>query len=78
MTAGTSTNYNINQHLLIQNKKKRKRNIKWYNPPFSKNVSTNIERLFLKLIKEEFTEDRLLHPIFNKNALKVSYCSRKV
>ena len=55
----------------------RKRNITWYNPPFSKNVSTNIGKLFLKLIKEEFPEEHPLHPIFNKNTLKVSYCSMK-
>jgi hypothetical protein len=33
----------------------RKRNITWYNPPFSKNVATNIGQTFLEIIDEEFT-----------------------
>ena len=32
-----------------QNKKKRKRNIIWFNPPYSKSVKTNIGRIFIKL-----------------------------
>ena len=68
MTAGTSTNCNINQHLFMRDKK-------------TVNITSHgtihhletIWRLFLKLIKEEFP----LHPIFNKNTLKVSYCSMK-
>ena len=35
-----------------QNKKKRKRNIIWFNPPHSKSVKTNIGRIFIKLISE--------------------------
>ena len=27
-------------------KRKRKRNILWFNPPYSKNVKTNVEKLF--------------------------------
>ena len=32
------------------NKKQRKRNIIWFNPPYSKNVKTNIGKIFLNLI----------------------------
>ena len=32
----------------------RKRNIIWFNPPFSKNVKTNVGKIFLGLIKKHF------------------------
>ena len=34
------------------NKKKRKRNIIWFNPPYSVNVITNIGKFFFKIIKK--------------------------
>ena len=37
-----------------QNKKKRKRNIIWFNPPYSKSVKTNIGRIFIKLVSKHF------------------------
>ena len=45
----------------------------WYNPPFSKNVSTNIGRTFLKLLDTELTKEHVLHKIFNRNTVKISY-----
>ncbi len=51
----------------------RQRNIIWYNPPFSKNVSTNIGQIFLKIIDEEFPTEHPLHKIFNRNTVKISY-----
>ena len=54
-------------------RKNRKRGIIWYNPRFSKNVSTNIGRTFLKLLDAEFTEEHVLHKIFNRNTVKISY-----
>jgi len=33
-------------------KRKRKRNIIWYNPPFSNSVKTNIGRKFINLVKK--------------------------
>ena len=62
-----------------QRKKTRSRKIIWYNPPFSKNVRTNIGAHFLKLISKHFPEGNKLHKIFNKNTLKVSYsCMRNI
>ena len=55
----------------------RKRKIIWYNPPFSKNVKTNIGRMFFKLIKKHFPKENPLSKIFNKNTLKLSYCCMK-
>ena len=37
-----------------QNKTKRKENIIWFNPPYSKSVKTNIGRIFIKLISTHF------------------------
>ncbi len=51
----------------------RQRNIIWYNPPFSKNVSTNIGQIFLKIIHEEFPAGNPLHKILNCNTVKISY-----
>ena len=56
-----------------QASRKRQRNIIWYNPPYSKNVATNIGRKFLNLIEKHFPNDNKLHKIFNKNNVKVSY-----
>ena len=53
--------------------KNRKRNITWYNPPFSCNVTTKIGTQFLKIIDKCFPKTHILHRIFNRNTLKISY-----
>ena len=45
----------------------------WFNPPFSKNVKTNIARSFLHLVDTHFPAGHKLHKIFNTNTVKVSY-----
>jgi len=55
------------------NKNKRKRNILWFNPPYSKNVSTNIGKRFFQLIQKHFPKTHKWHKIFNRNNLKISY-----
>ena len=55
------------------NSRSRTRNITWFNPPFSKNISTNVGRKFLNIAKECFKDGHPLKKIFNKNTLKVSY-----
>ncbi|XP_030830987.1 alpha-1,3-mannosyl-glycoprotein 4-beta-N-acetylglucosaminyltransferase B-like [Strongylocentrotus purpuratus] len=54
-------------------KQNRKRNIIWFNPPFSKNVTTNIGRSFLRLVDKHFPKKSKFNKIFNRNTLKVSY-----
>ncbi|KAJ8045980.1 hypothetical protein HOLleu_09119 [Holothuria leucospilota] len=62
-----------------EGKKNRSRKIIWYNPPFSKNVKTNIGANFLKLISKHFPKGNKLHKIFNKSTVKVSYsCMRNM
>ena len=53
--------------------KTRKRNIIWFNPPFSMNVKNNIGKIFLHLIDKHFPRSNKLHKIFNRNYVKVSY-----
>ena len=54
-------------------KRHRKRNITWFNPPFSNKVSTNIGRKFFNLLDKHFPPNHKLHPICNRNCVKVSY-----
>ena len=49
------------------------RNITWFNPPYSKNVKTNVGKHFLSLINHHFPKSNPLHKIFNRNTLKLSY-----
>ena len=54
-------------------KKKRKRNIIWFNPPFSENAATNIEKEFFSLLSKYFPPNNIYHKIFNKQNVKLSY-----
>ena len=54
-------------------RRNRHRNIIWYNPPFSKNVATNVGRTFLKILDEEFPDNHVFRKIFNRNTVKISY-----
>ena len=70
-------NYNIqfNKEAVREpdNNRRQNRNIIWYNPPYSKNVATDIGRKFLNIIDKEFHKDHVLHKIINRNKVKVSY-----
>ena len=54
-------------------RKNRKRHITWYNPPYSKNVETNIGKEFFRLVTLHFPKHHPLHCLFNKNTVKLSY-----
>ena len=53
--------------------RKRKRKILWYNPPFSRNVQTNIEKQFFALINKHFGKHSRYHKALNRNTPKLSY-----
>ena len=57
----------------ITRKHNRKRNVIWFNPPFSKSVITNVGKYFLKLVGKHFPKHHKFYKIFNKNTVKVSY-----
>ena len=54
-------------------KRKRKRHITWFNPPYSINVTTNIGKEFLRLLDKSFPTNNPLHKILNRNTVKISY-----
>ena len=54
-------------------RKSRKRNIVWFNTPFSEHVKTNIGKVFLHLLEKHFPPHHRLHKICNKNNVKLSY-----
>ena len=54
-------------------RRQRGRNVIWYNPPYSKNVKTNIGGSFLRLIRKHFPKGSALGKLFNKNNVKISY-----
>ena len=57
-----------------QNKKRRRsRQIIWYNPPFDLSVKTNVGKQFLKILKNSFPKSNNLSKIFNKNTVKLRY-----
>ena len=51
----------------------RQRNVIWFNPPYSKNVKTNIARDFLRLLDKHFPPSHKLYSIFNRHTVRISY-----
>jgi hypothetical protein len=45
----------------------------YFNPPYSKNVKTNIGAKFLRLIDHHFPPGSPLHPLINRKRVKLSY-----
>ena len=54
-------------------KRPRRRNIIWFNPPYSRNVKTDVGAAFLRLVSKHFPKTSTLSKIFNRNTLKVGY-----
>ena len=54
-------------------KKCRNRKVSWFNPPFCKNVASNVARDFLLLVDSCFPVGHVLRSICNRNTIKVSY-----
>ena len=65
--------YNPPQPTDNTTKRSRKRNITWFNPPYSQNVTTNIGKKFLQLLDNCFPPDHHLHKLLNRNTVKISY-----
>lgn len=57
-----------------RNRRVRRRNTIWFNPPFCKTVRTNIGKIFLKLLDKHFPTGHMFHKIFNRNNVRISYC----
>ena len=65
--------YTPNNDNTNQRQHHRKRQITWFNPPYSQHVKTNIGKTFLELVNNHFPKENELHKICNRNTLKVSY-----
>ena len=62
---------NINNN---NGRRKRKRNLTFFNPPYSMIVKTNIGKEFLKIIDTSFPPGNKLHGKLNRHNIKLSYC----
>ena len=54
----------------------RTRKIVWFNPPFSRNIETNIGKEFFKII-DNFPRNHILSGVINRNKIKLSYRTMK-
>ena len=54
-------------------KRKRKKSIIWFNPPFSMRLKTKVGKKFLALIDKHFPRGHILYPLINRYRVKVSY-----
>ena len=57
----------------VKAKKNRTRRKTYFNPPYSKNLRTNVGQQFLKIIDRCFPPENKLHKIFNRSKVKLSY-----
>ena len=71
--SGHSCEFEYENDPNCKSRKARKRNIVWFNPPFSENMKTNIGREFQRLLAKHFPPHHHLHKVCNKNNIKVSY-----
>ena len=60
-------------YIKVRKKRYCKRNIIWCSSPFSKNGSTEISKYFLNIRFKYFSWNHLLHKIFNRISVKISY-----
>lgn len=58
---------------IATSKRKRRRKIIYFQPPFSKAVKTPLGRRFLRLVKKHFDPTHPLSKILNPKCLKISY-----
>ena len=61
-----------NERKSTSRKRSGKRKIIWFNPPYSKNVQTNVAKILFRLVNKHFSKKHKFHKIFNRNTVKVS------
>ena len=52
----------------------RKSKIIWFSPTFSMSVKRNVDNTFFKFLQRHFPKRHLMHKIFNRKTVKISYC----
>ena len=65
--------YDPEHKKLTRTTRTRKRNIVWFNPPYSRSVATNIGKESFDLLRFHFPKQNPVHRLFNINTLKLSY-----
>ena len=70
---GYDHNLTYNPEPTLKSKRKRRRDITWYNPPFNSNLKTNLGRKFPLVVDKCFQKNHPLYEIFNRHTLKLSY-----
>ena len=73
----TDANLEYDPPPLLPSKRKRKRRIIYFNPPFNSAVETKVGTLFLKLLDKHFPKHHRLHKFINRHNTKMSYCTTK-
>ena len=58
-------------------RRRRKREIIWFTPPWCASLKTNFGREFLELIDKHFPVNNPLHKLFNRRTVKLSYSTTK-
>ena len=74
MASGYERELKFTPDTMAREKRRRKgRNIIWYNPPYSRVVETNVGKMFLQIMRQCFPPGHSLYKPFNKNTCKMSY-----
>ena len=62
-----------NNPFATNKKKNRKRDVTFWNPPFNRNLKTNIGKQFLSLLNKHFPVNNELSSIINRSTVKIAY-----
>ena len=61
LKSGYKSNLEFQKEISSEKKnRRRRRNIIWFNPPFSQTVKTNVARVFLRLLDKRFPRSHIL------------------
>ena len=72
--SGYEHELNFNQNCVNNKKRKRRRrNVLYFNAPFCKSVATQVGKCFLAIVDKNFTKDHPYSKVFNRKTLKISY-----
>ena len=67
--------YEINCNTAVKKRRKRKKKVFHYNPPFCTSLKTNLGKEFLKLVDKHFPKSGIFNKILNRNTIKIC-CSK--
>ena len=64
------------ENVIQRRRKRRNRNVLWFTPPWNHEVSTNVGKIFFRLLEESF-RDSELKCLFNKNSVKLGFSTTR-